>query len=97
MTEMTEHANISSVQFSSSVVSDTLRPHGLQHARFPCQSSTRNLLRFMSIELVMPSNYLILCFPLLLLPSLFPSIRVFPNESGSLQQAAMKEERNRLS
>ena len=36
----------------------------------------------MSVELVMPSNYLILCHPLLLLPSIFPSIRVFPNESA---------------
>ena len=37
--------------------------------------------KFMSIELVMPSNHLILCHPLLLLPSIFPSIRVFSNES----------------
>ena len=41
----------------------------------------RNLLRLMSIELVMPSNHLILCCPLLLLPSIFPSIRVFSNQS----------------
>ena len=41
----------------------------------------RSLLRLMSTELVMPSNHLILCHPLLLLPSIFPSIRVFPNES----------------
>ena len=40
-----------------------------------------NLLRFMSIELVMPFKHLILCHPLLLLPSIFPSIRVFSNES----------------
>ena len=40
-----------------------------------------SLLKFMSIELVMPSNHLILCCPLLLLPSIFPSIRVFSNES----------------
>ena len=40
-----------------------------------------SLLKLMSIELVMPSNYLILCHPLLLLPSVFPSIRVFSNES----------------
>ena len=42
---------------------------------------SRSLLRLMSIELVMPSNYLILCRPLLLLSSIFPSIRVFSNES----------------
>ena len=40
-----------------------------------------SLLKLMSIELVMPSNYLILCWHLLLLPSIFPSIRVFSNES----------------
>ena len=41
-----------------------------------------SLLKLMSIELVMPSNHLILCRPLLLLPSIFPSIRVFSNESA---------------
>ena len=40
-----------------------------------------SLLKLMSIELLMPSNHLILCHPLLLLPSIFPSIRVFPKES----------------
>ena len=43
---------------------------------------SQTLLRFMSIESVMPSNHLILCHPLLLLPSIFPSIRVFSNESA---------------
>ena len=42
---------------------------------------SQSLLKLMSIELLMPSNHLILCRPLLLLPSIFPSIRVFPNES----------------
>ena len=42
---------------------------------------SRRLLKLMSIELMMPSNHLILCCPLLLLPSIFPSIRVFSNES----------------
>ena len=51
-----------------------------------CQASLSitnswRLLKLMSIESVMPSNHLILCHPLLLLPSIFPSIRVFPNES----------------
>ena len=50
-----------------------------------CQASLSitnswNLLKLMSIELVMPSNHLILCCPLLLLPSIFPSIRVFSND-----------------
>ena len=44
-------------------------------------TNSRNLLKLMSIELVMPSNHLILCHPLLLLPSIFPSFRVFSNES----------------
>ena len=45
-------------------------------------TNSQSLLKFTSIELVMPSNYLILCRPLLLLPSIFPSIRVFSNESA---------------
>ena len=45
----------------------------------PCPS--QSLLKLMSIESVMPSNHLILCYPLLLLPSIFPSIRIFSNES----------------
>ena len=44
-------------------------------------TNSRSLLKFMPIESVMPSNYLILCWLLLLLPSIFPSNRVFPNES----------------
>ena len=44
-------------------------------------TNTQSLLKLMSIELVMPSNHLILCHPLLLLPSIFPNIRVFSNES----------------
>ena len=70
-----------SVQFSLSVVSDSLKPHEPQHARTPCPSPTLSPPKPMSIELVMPSNHLILCHPLLLLPSMFPSIRVFSNES----------------
>ena len=45
-------------------------------------SNSRSLLKLMSIGSVMPSNHLILCHPLLLLPSIFPSIRVFSNESA---------------
>ena len=53
-------------------------------ARQACQSiiNSRSLLKFMSVESVMPSNHLILCHPLLLPPSIFPSIRVFSNESA---------------
>ena len=56
-------------------------PHGLQHAGLPCQLPHWSLLKHMSIELVMPSNHFILCCPLFLPPSIFPSIRVFSNES----------------
>ena len=73
--------NLGSVQFSSVTQSGpTLRSHGLQHARFPCPSPTRSLLKFMSIESVMPSSHLILCCPFLLLPTIFSSIRVFSKE-----------------
>ena len=66
---------------SCSVVSDSRRPHGLQRARLPCAFTvSRSLLRLMSIELVMPSNHLILGCPLVLMPSIFPSIKVFSNE-----------------
>ena len=71
----------SSVQFSRSVVSDSLWPHESQHSRPPCPSPTPGVLKLMSTESVMPSNHLILCHPLLLLPSIFPSIRVFSSES----------------
>ena len=70
--------------FSCSVVSDSLKPHGLQHARLPCLPlpSPQSLLKLMSIESLRPSNLLILCHLLLLLPSIFPSINVFSNESA---------------
>ena len=67
--------------FSHSVVSYSLWPHGLQHTRLLSFIISQSLLKLMSIELVMPSNCLILCRPLLLLPSVFSSIRVFSNES----------------
>ena len=68
----------SSIEFSCSVMSDSLQPHELQHARLPCASPTSGAY---SIESVMPSNQLILCRLLLLQPSIFPSIRVFSSES----------------
>ena len=75
----------SSVQFIHSTVSDSLQSHELQHARPPCPSPTpgvdSNSSSLLSIESVMPFNHLILCHPLLFLPSIFPSIRVFSNES----------------
>ena len=70
--------DISFSQFSPSVISNSLTA--------VCQASlsitnSRSLLKLMSIELVMPSNHLILCHSLLLLPSVFLSISVFSNES----------------
>ena len=54
-------------------------------------TNSRNLPKLMSIELVMPSNHLILCRPLLLVLSIFPSIRVFSNVSSSYQVAKVLE------
>ena len=68
---------ISSVQFSRSVVSDSLRPNELQHTRPPCPTPAPG-----AYPNSCPSKNLILCHPLLLLPSIFPSIRVFSNESA---------------
>ena len=92
-------------QFSRSVVSDSLRPHGLQHNKLPCScvwlfmtpqtaaqqaslsiTNSQSLLKLMSIESVMPSYRLILSHPLLFLPSIFPSIRVFSSESTLLSK-----------
>ena len=63
-------------------MSDSLRPHESQHARPPCPTPTPGVHSdSTSIESVMPSSHLILCRPLLLLPPIPPSIRVFSNES----------------
>ena len=62
-------------------MSDSLRPHELQHTRPPCPSPTPGVHSDSSIESVMPSSHLILCRPLLLLPPIPSSIRVFSNES----------------
>ena len=68
--------------FNHSVISaDSLPPHELQHARLPCFPISQSLLKFMSIESMMPSNHLILCCPFTPMPSIIPSIRVFSNES----------------
>ena len=70
-------------QFSCSVVSDSLQhPWTAAHQASLSITNSRSLLKLKSIESVMPSNHLILCHPLLLLSSIFPSIRVFSNESA---------------
>ena len=85
-------------------MSDSLQPYELHHTRLPCPSLSPSLLKLMSTESVMPSSHLILC-PLLLLPSVFPSIRVFSNESAlhnrwpkywSLIISPSKEERKKV-
>ena len=63
------------------VVSNALQPHGLPQQTSLSITNSQNLLKLMSIELVMQSNHLILCHSLLLLPSIFPRIRGFSNES----------------
>ena len=70
-----------SVQFSCSIVSDSLRPHESQHARPPCPSPSPGVHSNLSIKSVMSSSHLILCRPLFLPPPIPPSIRVFSNES----------------
>ena len=73
------HASVS--QFSHLVMSDSLQLHGLQHSRPPCSSPTpRACPNSCPLESVMPSNHLILCCPLLLLPSVLPGIGVFSSE-----------------
>ena len=66
--------------FSHSVVSDCVTPWTAACRASLSFTISPNLLKLMSIELVMPSNLLILCCPLLLLPPIFPSIRIFSNE-----------------
>ena len=74
------HQSVS--QFSRSVVSEPLWAHGMQHARPSCPSPSPGACsNSCPLMMVMPSNHLILCHPLLLLPSIFPSIRVFSSES----------------
>ena len=71
-----------SVQFSRSVVSDSLTSWTATRQASLSFTHSQSLLKLMSIELVMPSNHLILCRPLLLPPSIFPRIRVFDDESA---------------
>ena len=69
-------------------MSKSLSPHGLQHTRLPCPSLSPGVSSktSLSIESMMPSTHLILCCPLLLLPTIPPSIRVFSNQSTLLMR-----------
>ena len=73
---------LSSVQFSRSIVSDSATPQTAACQASLSITNSQSLLKLMPIKSVMPSNHLILCHLLLLLPSIFPSIRVFSNESA---------------
>ena len=68
--------------FNCSFISDSVIPWTAACQAFLSFTVSWNLLKLMSIELMMPSNHLILCQPLILLPSIFPNIRVFSNESA---------------
>ena len=68
-------------QFSCSVMSVFVTPWTAAHQTSLSINNSWILLKLMSIELVMPSNHLIICCPILLLPSILPSIKVFSNES----------------
>ena len=72
---------LSSVQFSHSVMSDSVTPWTVAHQASLSITKSQSLLKLISIKSVMPSNHLILCHPLILLPSIFHSIRVFSKES----------------
>ena len=78
-----ERDTLSSVQFSCSVVSTSLWPPCCSTLPgFPVFTISQSVLTLMSIESMMLPSHLILCHPLLLLPSILPSIRVFPSESA---------------
>ena len=72
---------VSLVQLHHPVMSDFCNPMDCSTPGFLSITNSQSLLKLTSIESVMPSNHLILCHPLLLLPSIFPSIRIFYNES----------------
>ena len=78
----TLYEEFSSVQFSHSVASDSATPWTTACQASLSITNSRSPPKPMSIVSVMPSNHLILCCPLLLQPSIFPSIRVFSNESA---------------
>ena len=81
LSDFPSSVQFSSVQFSCSHVQLFVTPWTAARQASLSITNSWSLLKLMSIKSVMPSNHLILCHPLLLLPSIFPSIRVFSNES----------------
>ena len=79
---ITDKIYFNTVQLSCSVVSDSATPWTTALQASLSITNSQSLPKLMSIKSVMPSNHLILCCPLLLLPSIFPSMRVFSNESA---------------
>ena len=79
--EKTKSRDLNRYRFSCSVVSNSATPWTTAHQASLSITNSWSLHKLMSIESVMPSNHLILYHPLLLLPSIFPSIRIFSNES----------------
>ena len=78
-----QHSMANAVQFSRSVMSDSLRPYELQHNRPPCPSPTPRIYsNSCPLSWWCHLNHLCFCRPLLLSPSIFPSIRIFSNESA---------------
>ena len=76
-----QSVQFSSVQFSRSVLSDSVTPWTAARQASPSITNSQSLLKLISIKSVMTSNRLIFCHSFLLLPSIFPSLRVFSNES----------------
>ena len=74
------HLDCCSLLLSLSGMSNSVTPQAATRQASLSFTISQSLLKFMSIESVMPSNHLVLCYPFLLLPSIFPSIRVFSNE-----------------
>ena len=79
---MPKLAKLVLVQFNPSVMSNSVNPWTAAHQAYLSITNSQSLLKLMSIKSVKPSNHLILCHPLLLLPSIFPSTRIFSNESA---------------
>ena len=80
LTASSENVHALLLLFSHLVVSDSLPPHGLTHHVSLSFTISWSLLKLVTLESVMSSNHPILCHPLLFLPSIFPSIKIFSNE-----------------